>query len=133
MTRIRKAVIPAAGHGTRFLPVTKAVPKEMLAVIDQPALHYIAKEAADSGREEILVIISPDKEIIRHYFGAGEAECVAERELNDLIGQVKFRFAVQEKACGTANAVMLAKEITGDEPVAAMHGDDEIDNDNGKP
>lgn len=133
MTRIRKAVIPAAGHGTRFLPVTKAVPKEMLAVIDKPALHYIAKEAADSGIEEILVIISPDKEIIRHYFGAGEAECVAERELNDLIGQVKFRFAVQEKACGTANAVMLAKEFTGDEPFAVMYGDDVIVNDNGKP
>ena len=133
MTRIRKAVIPAAGHGTRFLPVTKAVPKEMLAVIDKPALHYIAKEAADSGIEEILVIISPDKEIIRHYFGAGEEECVAERELNDLIGQVKFRFAVQEKACGTANAVMLAKEFTGDEPFAVMYGDDVIVNDNGKP
>ena len=133
MTRIRKAVIPAAGHGTRFLPVTKAVPKEMLAVIDKPALHYIAKEAADSGIEEILLIISPEKDIIRHYFGAGEAECVAERELNELIGKVNFSFAVQERAGGTANAVMLAREFTGDEPFAVMYGDDVIVNDGGKP
>lgn len=133
MTRITKAVIPAAGHGTRFLPVTKAVPKEMLAVIDKPALHYIAKEAADSGIEEILVVISPDKDIIRHYFGAGEEECVAERELNELLRKVKFRFAVQEHAGGTANAVRLAKDFTGDEPFAVMYGDDVIVNDGGKP
>ena len=63
MTRIRKAVIPAAGHGTRFLPVTKAVPKEMLAVIDKPAIHYIANEAADSCIEEMIVIISPENAI----------------------------------------------------------------------
>lgn len=133
MKRIRKAVIPAAGHGTRFLPVTKAVPKEMLAVIDKPALHYIAKEAADSGIEEILLVISPEKDIIRHYFGAGETECVAERELNELIGKVKFSFVVQEYAGGTANAVMLAREFTGDEPFAVMYGDDVIVNDGGKP
>ena len=86
MQKVRKAVIPAAGHGTRFLPVTKAVPKEMLAIIDKPALHYIVKEAADSGIEEVLIVISPEKQMIGQYFGSGETECVAERELNELLG-----------------------------------------------
>lgn len=68
MRKITKAVIPAAGHGTRFLPVTKAVPKEMLAIIDKPAVHYIAQEAADSGITDILFVVSRDKAAIKNYF-----------------------------------------------------------------
>ena len=75
--KIRKAVIPAAGHGTRFLPVTKAMPKEMLAVIDAPAIQYVAKEAADSGVEEILIVINRSKELIRRYFEPDAATCSA--------------------------------------------------------
>lgn len=133
MQKVRKAVIPAAGHGTRFLPVTKAVPKEMLAIIDKPALHYIVKEAADSGIEEVLIVISPEKQMIGQYFGSGETECVAERELNELTRAVKFRYAVQRDAGGTGAAVMLARDFTGDEPFAVMYGDDVIVNDGGKP
>ena len=131
--KIRKAVIPAAGHGTRFLPVTKAMPKEMLAVIDAPAIQYVAKEAADSGVEEILIVINRSKELIRRYFEPDAATCPAERELAELISRVKFRFAYQDEATGTANAVMLAREFTGEEPFAVMYGDDVILNDGGDP
>ena len=133
MQKILKAVIPAAGHGTRFLPVTKAMPKEMLAVIDAPAIQYVAKEAADSGAEEIIIVINRSKELIRRYFEPDSAACPAERELAELISRVKFRFIYQEEATGTANAVLLAREFTGDEPFAVMYGDDVIVNDNGDP
>lgn len=133
MNKVKKAVIPAAGHGTRFLPVTKAMPKEMLAVIDAPAIQYVAKEAADSGVEEILIIINREKDVIRRYFEPDAATCPAERELAQLIARVKFSFAYQDEATGTANAVLLAREFTGDEPFAVMYGDDVILNDGGDP
>lgn len=133
MKKVRKAVIPAAGHGTRFLPVTKAVPKEMLAIIDTPALQYVAKEAADSGIEEILIVINREKELIRHYFGCEDKHYSAESELNELLEKVKFDFVYQDKADGTAGAVMLAREFTGDEPFAVMYGDDVIVNEGGEP
>ena len=129
MKKVSKAVIPAAGHGTRFLPVTKAIPKEMLAIIDTPAIQYIAREAADSGIEEILIVINRSKEVVRRYFETDEASCAAEKELNELLERVRFRFAYQEEATGTANAVMLAREFTEDEPFAVMYGDDVIVND----
>lgn len=133
MNKVKKAVIPAAGHGTRFLPVTKAMPKEMLAVIDAPAIQYVAKEAADSGVEELLIIINREKDVIRRYFEPDTATCPAERELAQLIARVKFSFAYQDEATGTANAVLLAREFTGDEPFAVMYGDDVILNDGGDP
>lgn len=133
MQKVRKAVIPAAGHGTRFLPVTKAIPKEMLAIIDRPALQYVAEEAAASGIEEILIIISREKDVIKHYFSAECEHSVAERDLNALLRSVKFSFVYQDVADGTAGAVSLAKEFTGDEPFAVMYGDDVVINDGGKP
>lgn len=133
MQKVRKAVIPAAGHGTRFLPVTKAIPKEMLAIIDRPALQYVAEEAAASGIEEILIIISREKDVIKHYFSAECENSVAERDLNALLRRVKFSFVYQDVADGTAGAVSLAKEFTGDEPFAVMYGDDVVINDGGKP
>ena len=133
MKKVRKAVIPAAGHGTRFLPVTKALPKEMLALIDTPALQYVAQEAADSGIEEILVVINREKELIRRYFCKEEATCAAERELDDLLERVRFDFVYQDEADGTAGAVLLAREFTADEPFAVMYGDDVIVNDGGEP
>ncbi len=133
MQKVRKAVIPAAGHGTRFLPVTKAIPKEMLAIIDRPALQYVAEEAAASGIEEILIIISREKDVIKHYFSAEREHSVAERDLNALLRRVKFSFVYQDVADGTAGAVSLAKEFTGDEPFAVMYGDDVVINDGGKP
>lgn len=133
MQKVKKAVIPAAGHGTRFLPVTKAIPKEMLAIIDRPALQYVAEEAAASGIEEILIIISREKDVIKHYFSAECEHSVAERDLNALLRRVKFSFVYQDVADGTAGAVSLAKEFTGDEPFAVMYGDDVVINDGGKP
>ena len=133
MRKVRKAVIPAAGHGTRFLPVTKALPKEMLALIDTPALQYVAQEAADSGIEEILVVINREKELIRRYFCKEEETCAAERELDDLLERVRFEFVYQDEADGTAGAVLLAREFTADEPFAVMYGDDVIVNDGGEP
>lgn len=133
MDLVKKAVIPAAGHGTRFLPVTKAMPKEMLAVIDAPAIQYVVSEAAESGVEEVIIVINRSKEVIRRYFEPDGASCPAERELAELISRVKFRFIYQDEATGTANAVMLAREFTGDEPFAVMYGDDVIVNEGGKP
>lgn len=133
MDLVKKAVIPAAGHGTRFLPVTKAMPKEMLAVIDAPAIQYVVSEAAESGVEEVIIVINRSKEVIRRYFEPDGASCPAERELAKLISRVKFRFVYQDEATGTANAVMLAREFTGDEPFAVMYGDDVIVNEGGKP
>lgn len=133
MDLVKKAVIPAAGHGTRFLPVTKAMPKEMLAVIDAPAIQYVVSEAAESGVEEVIIVINRSKEAIRRYFEPDGASCPAERELAELISRVKFRFVYQDEATGTANAVMLAREFTGDEPFAVMYGDDVIVNEGGKP
>ena len=133
MMKVRKAVIPAAGHGTRFLPVTKAVPKEMLAIIDAPALQYIAQEAADSGIEDILVVINRKKESIRDYFTKDDLACDAERTLNALLEKVRFSFVYQEDATGTAKAVELARDFTGEEPFAVMYGDDVIVNRGGVP
>ena len=133
MMKVRKAVIPAAGHGTRFLPVTKAVPKEMLAIIDAPALQYIAQEAADSGIEDILVVINRKKESIRDYFTKDDLACDAERTLNALLEKVRFSFVYQEDATGTAKAVELARDFTGEEPFAVMYGDDVIVNRGGSP
>ena len=73
MKKVRKAVIPAAGFGTRFLPFTKAVPKEMLPIVDTPTIEYIVREALESGIEEVLIIINRDKECIRTHFGHNEA------------------------------------------------------------
>ena len=133
MDLVKKAVIPAAGHGTRFLPVTKAMPKEMLAVIDAPAIQYVVSEAAESGVEEVIIVINRSKEVIRRYFEPDGASCPAERELAELISRLKFRFVYQDEATGTANAVMLAREFTGEEPFAVMYGDDVIVNEGGKP
>ena len=69
MTKVRKAVIPAAGFGTRFLPFTKAVPKEMLPIVDVPTIEYIVREAIESGIEEVLIIINSEKECIKTHFG----------------------------------------------------------------
>lgn len=113
--------------------MTKALPKEMLALIDTPALQYVAQEAADSGIEEILVVINREKELIRRYFCKEEATCAAERELDDLLERVRFDFVYQDEADGTAGAVLLAREFTADEPFAVMYGDDVIVNDGGEP
>ncbi len=130
---IRKAVIPAAGYGTRFLPITKTVPKELLPIIDRPALEYIINEAIESGITEILLIVSANKSSINHYFDRNlELEYMLKEknkalELNVLksaVPQVKLFYVSQHEQLGLGHAVLQAKEFIGNEPFAVLLGDD---------
>lgn len=133
MNQIRKAVIPIAGMGTRFLPVTKSVPKEMLPIIDKPTLQYIIEEAVDSGIEEILLITSPYKRNVEDHFDRSyelESRLQAsgkEKELKmirDISSMAKIYYIRQGEPKGSAHAVGLAKAFVGDEPFAILYGDD---------
>ena len=133
--KVKKAVILAAGKGTRFMPYTKAHPKEMLAVIDRPSLQLIVEEVVASGIKEVMLVISPEKEDIKRYFTPDPklvAElCQAGKEkeaaaLNELANMCNFTFAYQPVPNGTGRAVQLAKEWTNGEPFAVLNGDDFI-------
>lgn len=133
MKKVRKAVIPAAGYGTRFLPITKAVPKEMLAIVDRPALHYIVEEAVQSGLTEILIIINEGKDAINNYFGDNPLYTRLKAHpnlapLEELIGKANIHYTKQYVLNGNGAAVQLAKEFAGDEPFVVMFGDDIIHN-----
>lgn len=130
--KVRKAVIPAAGFGTRFLPFTKAVPKELIPVVDKPVIQYVVEEAAASGIEEILVILSEGKEAIRRHFApASELEKRLEEtgktamlaELRSIGGRVRIGYTMQHELNGLGGAVLLAKEFVGDEFFAVLLGD----------
>ena len=128
--KVTKAVIPAAGYGTRFLPYTKAVPKEMLSIVDKPTMHYVVEEAILSGAKEILIILSEGKEAIKTYFTRNEKyDSLAKRpieELNDLISSVRFHFITQEVLNGNGSAILLAKEFSNGDPFSVLFGDDII-------
>lgn len=137
MNKVKKAVIPVAGYGTRFLPYTKAVPKPMLPVINLPAIQLIAQEAVDAGIEEIMFVVGHKKEIIESHFSEfKELENVLlaknKTAFYDAIKKpekmAKFHFAVQERQCGTADAIAVAKDFVGNEPFAVLFGDDLIYN-----
>lgn len=137
--KVKKAVIPVAGYGTRLLPYTKAVPKPMLPVVNVPAIQLIAQEAADSGIEEILFVVGQKKEIIESHFRPfEELENLLEKTgKTDFLNAVKYpekiakvSFAVQEKQRGTADAIAVAKDFAGNEPFAVLFGDDLIYNEN---
>lgn len=130
--QVRKAIIPCAGFGTRFLPVTKVLPKELLPIVDTPALCYIVDEAVKSGIEEIMIVISPQKESIKrlfepnvrlneHLLSQGEKE--AYELANAEIG-AKVSFATQKTMDGNANAIKLCKDFVNGEPFAVLFGDD---------
>ncbi len=126
---VKKAIIPAAGLGTRFFPVSKAVPKEMLNIVDKPSIHYIVEEAVNSGIEEILIIVSAGKESIKKYFSTEikYSSAVANellKDLYELLGKVKISYAEQVELNGNGGAVLLAKEFANGEPVAVLFGDD---------
>jgi UTP--glucose-1-phosphate uridylyltransferase len=130
---IRKAVIPAAGLGTRFLPVTKSVPKELLPILDKPMLQYVVEEAAEAGIEEVIIVTSPGKETIAAYF---QPDPVLEDHLaaggaQDLLDQVRHvsslaevRFVIQEQPLGLGHAVLTAQAAVGNHPFAVMLPDD---------
>lgn len=136
MKSIRKAVIPAAGFGTRFLPATKAQPKEMLPIVDTPAIQYIVKEALDSGIEEILIITGRSKRAIEDHFDSSvELEELLQKQgknkqlamVKDL-ADIKVHFIRQKAPRGLGDAVLCAKEFIGDEPFAVLLGDDIVYN-----
>lgn len=130
--RVRKAIIPCAGFGTRFLPATKVLPKELLPIVDTPTLCYIVDEAVKSGIEEIAVVISPQKESIKRLFEPNVAlneqlsACgkTAELALANRDYGAKITFVVQRTMNGNANAVKICEEFANGEPVAVLFGDD---------
>ena len=136
MKKVRKAIIPAAGLGTRVLPVSKAIPKEMLNIVDKPAIQYIVEEAFNSGIEEVLIITNRGKEAIEDHFDhAFELETKLEgaKDKEDILASVKecssfgnIYFLRQKETGGLGHAVLCAKAFVGDEPFAVLYGDDVI-------
>ncbi len=131
--KIRKAIIPCGGMGTRFLPITKAVPKELLPVIDTPVLAYIVDEIVDSGIDEILIILGNGKEAIKEYFTQNnklEKALKNKPQLLEIVRKInsraEIRFGLQKEPRGSGDAVMQAREFTKDEPFCMSNGDDLI-------
>lgn len=131
--KVRKAVIPVAGYGTRFLPFTKAVPKPMLPILNKPALQVISEEVVNSRITDILFIVGYKKEILESHFDAAPEleKMLKEKGKDDFLKEVvypehmaNFTYVVQEVQNGTASAVQLAKDFVGDEPFAVLFGDD---------
>ena len=131
--RIRKAVLPVAGLGTRVLPATKVVPKELLPIVDKPTLQYIVEEAAEAGIEEIIFVTSRSKRAIEDHFDAfPELEQTLERkgkqkeleELRRIQQLAKYAVVRQVEPLGLGHAVLCAKELVGDEPFVVMLGDE---------
>ncbi|MDO8520109.1 MAG: UTP--glucose-1-phosphate uridylyltransferase [Deltaproteobacteria bacterium] len=138
MIRIRKAVIPAAGLGTRFLPATKVFPKELLTIVDRPGIQYIVEEALEAGIEEIIFVISPDKkQIVEHFQPApalekhlqekGQTEFL--QQVTELNHRAKYTVLYQDKPLGLGHAVQCAKEAVGDEWFFVILPDDLISHD----
>ena len=134
--KIRKAIFPAAGLGTRFLPATKASPKEMLPLVDKPLIQYSVEEAVASGIESILIITGRDKGSIEDHFDISFEleELLKEKGKIDLYEQVraisdiaKVSYTRQKQALGLGHAIYQAKDFVGDEPFAALLADDVVD------
>lgn len=135
--KVRKAVIPAAGLGTRFLPATKAQPKEMLPIVDKPTLQYIIEEAVASGIEEILIITGRNKKSIEDHFDKSvelelELENKGKTELLEIVqnisNMINIHYIRQKEPRGLGDAIYCARHFIGDEPFAVMLGDDIVDN-----
>ena len=141
LQKVRKAVIPAAGFGTRFLPATKATPKEMLPIVDKPTIQYIVEEALASGIEEILIISGHAKRAIEDHFDSAPAlEMELERKGKDALLQVvretaaiKIHYIRQREMKGLGDAILCAKAFMEGEPFAVLLGDDVVYNEPGRP
>lgn len=136
MKKVRKAIIPAAGLGTRFLPATKAMPKEMLPIIDKPTIQYIVEEAVQSGIEDIIIVTGKGKRAIEDHFDhAFELEQnLFEKGKIQLLKEVQktselanIHYIRQKKPLGLGHAVWCARKFIGDEPFAVLLGDDIVD------
>ena len=131
---IRKAVIPAAGYGTRFLPATKATPKEMLPIVDKPTIQYIVEEALESGIEDILIISGHGKRAIEDHFDSAPAleHELARKWKQDLLHVVRettdvnVHYVRQKYMRGLGDAILCARSFVGDEPFAVLLGDDVV-------
>ncbi len=140
MIKLKKAIIPSAGLGTRFLPITKAVPKPMLPVLDKPTIQYIAEELSSVGIEEIIVVVSPDSGVIEKHFG--ENADLEQRLLSDnkqklyeiakATHSFNVKFVVQHTANGLAGAILCAEPYIKGEPFALLLGDELLVADNGQ-
>jgi UTP--glucose-1-phosphate uridylyltransferase len=131
--KIRKAIIPAAGLGTRFLPATKALPKEMLPIVDKPAIQYIVEEAIASGIEDIIIISGRNKRLIEDHFDKSYEleETLFKKNKHSLLEQVQgisnlanIHYIRQKEPKGLGDAILCAKSFIGDEPFAVLLGDD---------
>lgn len=140
MKQVRKAVIPAAGLGTRFLPATKGLPKEMLPIIDKPTLLFQVEEAVAAGCDEIVLIISKAKEDIKKFFvrEEGYEECLRSKgqdvfadEIKRIATLAKITYVYQNEMKGLGHAILCTKEAIGDEPFLVILGDDLVINRNG--
>ncbi|KKU09150.1 MAG: Nucleotidyl transferase, partial [Candidatus Woesebacteria bacterium GW2011_GWB1_45_5] len=136
MTKIRKAVIPAAGFGTRFLPQTKAMPKEMLPIVDKPVIQYVVEEAVESGIEDIVIVTGASKRAIEDHFDLPNADLVNNLiaggkeklldELNKIANLANFIYIRQKGTYGNGTPVLAAESIVGDESFAVLWGDEFI-------
>ncbi len=133
--KVRKAVIPAAGMGTRFLPTSKAVPKELLPILDKPMIQYGVEEAVAAGIEHIIIVTSPGKEALENYFqqDSGLEQLLLNSSSHGLLEKVRHvsslahtSFVRQEQPLGLGHAVLTAKELVGDEPFVVILPDDVI-------
>ena len=133
MKKIRKAVILAAGRGTRFLPYTKACPKEMLPVVDTQSLQLIVQEAVSAGIKDVLIVISPEKDVIRKHFSVdagfedfllAHGKKAEAREIHEIGTMANVSFAVQKVADGSGKALLLAESFLDGEAGAVLNGDD---------
>ncbi len=136
MNEIRKAVFPAAGLGTRFLPATKAQPKEMLPLVDKPIIQYAVEEAASAGLENLIIVTGRGKNAIEDHFDVSyELEKILEErgkhELLKLVRaiseMVRIAYVRQKEAFGLGHAILVARDLVGDEPFAVLLGDDVIE------
>jgi UTP--glucose-1-phosphate uridylyltransferase len=134
--RVRKAVFPAAGLGTRFLPATKASPKEMLPLVDKPLIQYVVEEAVASGIDSVIIVTGRGKSAIEDHFDVSfELEAVLGergkeedlRQVREITDMVRVSYVRQREALGLGHAVLQARDLVGDEPFAVMLSDDIID------
>jgi UTP--glucose-1-phosphate uridylyltransferase len=140
--KVRKAIIPVAGMGTRLLPATKVQPKEMMTLVDKPVAHYLVEEAVEAGIEEILFIINSNKHVVGDYFSrdADLERSLAERgkkellkEIEDIHKQAKFTFIYQDEPLGSGDAIFRGRSFAGGDPFAVFYADDVMEAPEGHP
>ncbi len=140
--RVRKAVLPAAGFGTRFLPATKALPKEMMPLVDRPIIQYAVEEAAASGIDQIIIVIATGRSAIEDHFDSNASleRWLEERGDIEMLRTIRrlsefgtVAFVHQREQLGLGHAVLMAKDLVGDEPFAVLLSDDVMLNPSGEP